>query len=267
MKDFNNTWAIILGGSGGFGFATAKYLASKGMNIFIVHRDSRSSLENVKRMFDELSNEKIKFDSLNINACDPSNFNTILKAIKKNIKDNEFAKVFIHSISDGNINDIFDNENNENQLSVDDFQHTINTMGLNFLEWSKLLVFNKVLVKSSRIIGITSEGSDFVLPYYAAVASAKATLESLCKYMAVKFAPLQITVNLIKAGITETKALAKFPNYDELISNAKRRNPSGRLTQPDDIAKAIYLLSLDESSWITGEIIRVDGGEQLISLY
>ena len=85
--------------------------------------------------------------------------------------------------------------------------------------------------------------------------------------MAVELAGRKITVNLINAGITDTRALLAFPNYQNLIEKARLRNPSGRLTSTEDIAKVIFLLCQNESEWITGEVIRVDGGEQLLNIF
>ncbi len=265
MQSLEKSWAIIFGGSSGFGYANAKYLASKGMNVFIVHRDTRSSMDKIQEMFDEVRLHGGKVDSININACDESNFEKIISKINSTISKTEVVKVFIHSISDGNLNEIIDEQ--KTQLNHGDFTHTMNTMSLNFIEWSQMLVNQKILKESSRIIGFTSEGSSTVLPNYAAVACAKASLETACKYLAVKLAPMNITVNLINAGITDTKSLSKFPDYESFINKAKQRNPSGRLTQPSDVAKATYLLCLDEASWITGDIIRVDGGEQLLNVF
>lgn len=264
MQGFKKTWAIIFGGSSGFGYATAKYLASKGMNVLIIHRDVRSSMIHIQEKIDEIRLYGVKVDSININACDESNFEKIISKINSIITKDEKVKVFIHSISDGNLNEII---NDSTQLNHGDFTHTMNTMSLNFIEWSQLLVNQKILKESSRIIGFTSEGSSTVLPSYAAVACAKASLEASCKYLAVKLAPMNITVNLINAGITDTQSLSKFPNYESFIIKAKQRNPSGRLTQPSDVAKAVYLLCLEEASWITGDIIRVDGGEQLLGVF
>ena len=55
-----------------------------------------------------------------------------------------------------------------------------------------------------------------------------------------------------------------IPGYDQLKEIAIKRNPSKRMTAPDDVANAIYLLTLPEAKWITGSIIHVDGGEHLI---
>lgn len=266
MKFFKDEWAIIFGGTGGFGYASSKYLAERGMNIFILHRDNRALADTIKSMKDELLSFGVKVCFMNTNACEETNFEKIIHVLKQEIDSTERVRLFLHAIADGNINEIIDVDNWENQLSNNDFQHTINTMGLNFLEWSKKLIQHGFLKSSSRIIGLTSEGSKNVLSGYAAVACAKATLESSCKYLAVKLASQKITVNLINAGITDTRALSKFSNYDLLIESAKKRNPSGRLTQPEDIAKVVFLMCLEESSWITGEIIRVDGGEQLLSV-
>ncbi|MDP9047776.1 MAG: SDR family oxidoreductase, partial [Bacteroidota bacterium] len=89
----------------------------------------------------------------------------------------------------------------------------------------------------------------------------KASLESLAKYMAVEFSPFGIKTNLIQAGITATLSLKKIPGSDKLLDIAKTRNPMGRITQPDDVAKVIYLLCTDEAYWINGSIIHADGGE------
>ena len=100
---------------------------------------------------------------------------------------------------------------------------------------------------------------------YAAVGAAKSALEAISRYLASEFAKHKITVNLLSPGVAITPALRPFVNKEQLIQTALNKNPSGRLTLPEDVAKAVYVISQPESSWITGEIIKVDGGEQLIS--
>jgi NAD(P)-dependent dehydrogenase (short-subunit alcohol dehydrogenase family) len=86
------------------------------------------------------------------------------------------------------------------------------------------------------------------------------------RYMAVELARQGIRVNLVNAGVTDTNALKVFPGYENFIRKAKERNPSGRLTTPEDVARVIAFLASEDSAWITGSVITVDGGEQLISL-
>ncbi len=265
MYKNSGTWALILGGSGGFGLASAKYLAEKGMNIFVVHRDTRNAMASISVEFDKILKAGVNFHSININANNSDNADKIINKLINVMAPHESLKLFIHSISDGNIKPFVKNGTNRfNLLTDDDFQHTINAMGLSFVFWSRILLEKKILKKNSRIIGFTSEGSLKVLPGYTAISAAKGVVEAFCRNLAVELAPYQITVNLINAGITDTKALRAFPDHALLLKNALRRNPSGRLTQPEDIAKVVYLLTLDEAEWITGDIIRVDGGEQLI---
>ena len=84
-----------------------------------------------------------------------------------------------------------------------------------------------------------------------------------CCSIAVEMAPHGIRCNIIQAGVTETPALAAIPGSHHLKAQAQGRNPFGRLTKPRDVANMIYLLSLDDASWVNGEVIRVDGGEHI----
>src|ERR1035437_10689049 len=70
-----------------------------------------------------------------------------------------------------------------------------------------------------------------------------------------------ITVNTIRAGVTKTPALMKIPEHEMIIEAATRRNPTGRMTTPQDVANAIVALSGEGTDFINGETIGVDGGE------
>jgi enoyl-[acyl-carrier-protein] reductase (NADH) len=119
------------------------------------------------------------------------------------------------------------------------------------------------LETGSRIFAMTSEGSSRVVPSYGVVSSAKAALESHTRQLAMELAKRGggITANTIRAGVTMTPALMKIPEHDDIIEAAVRRNPSGRLTTPQDVAAAIVALAGEGTGFINGEIIGVDGGE------
>jgi NAD(P)-dependent dehydrogenase (short-subunit alcohol dehydrogenase family) len=76
-------------------------------------------------------------------------------------------------------------------------------------------------------------------------------------------APLGVTANAIRAGVTDTPALRRIPGGPELHQRAMERNPSGRATTPEDVATAIAVLSDERLYWMTGNVIGVDGGEEL----
>ena len=64
--------------------------------------------------------------------------------------------------------------------------------------------------------------------------------------------------------MTPTPAAQKIPGYDTLVDQARRRNPSGRLTTPEDVARALVVLAHPDTAWITGNVIGVDGGEDVV---
>lgn len=254
--------ALILGGSSGIGLATAKILANNNWDLIIVHRDRRANMPEIEKHFDEIKSFGAKLLTINNNACDNKGQNEIISEITNN-KINSI-NALIHSIADGNIGSF--TLNTERKTDEYGISRTINAMGSTFVIWTQLLIENKLLVNNGRILGFTSEGSQMVLNQYGAVGMAKATLEAACRYLAVELAPKKITVNLLNPGVMLTNAIKIFPKVNEFITKAIERNPSGRLTQPEDIAKVAEFILSDNAQWITGEIIRVDGGEQLISI-
>jgi NAD(P)-dependent dehydrogenase (short-subunit alcohol dehydrogenase family) len=102
-----------------------------------------------------------------------------------------------------------------------------------------------------------------VIKAYGAVSAAKAALESHIRQLAFELAPLGATANAIRAGVTDTPALRRIPGGPELHQRAMEHNPSGRSTTPEDVAKAIVRLSDENLYWMTGNVIGVDGGEEL----
>jgi NAD(P)-dependent dehydrogenase (short-subunit alcohol dehydrogenase family) len=80
----------------------------------------------------------------------------------------------------------------------------------------------------------------------------------------MELAPRQIAVNAIRAGVTETPALRKIPGHELISDSARLRNPSGRLTTPADVARALVVLSLPGTEWMTGNVLGVDGGEDIV---
>jgi NAD(P)-dependent dehydrogenase (short-subunit alcohol dehydrogenase family) len=148
-------------------------------------------------------------------------------------------------------------------LDEDDFLRTIHAMGTSLLGWVQQLHQRGLFQSDARVFGLTSEGNEVAWKGYAAVAAAKVSLESLSRSIALEFAPHGIRSNIIQAGVTETPALAAIPGNNHIKAGARLRNPFGRLTTPQDVAKVIALLATDDASWINGELIRVDGGEHI----
>ncbi|MGH2809157.1 MAG: SDR family oxidoreductase, partial [Actinomycetota bacterium] len=122
-----------------------------------------------------------------------------------------------------------------------------------------------MMPSGSRIVALSSAGSQRVLPGYMLVGASKAALEALCRYLAVELAPRGITVNVVAPGVVETDALRHFPQRDELVGEAERKTPAGRLTTPTDVAGVVDFLTSARASMITGHRLVVDGGAEALA--
>ncbi|WP_417429212.1 SDR family oxidoreductase [Halpernia sp.] len=254
-------WALILGGSSGLGLASAKKLALEGFNICIVHRNSRSEMIEISEEFDKIKSQNISFLNFNLDALNIDSQLYIINELKLILGEKSKIKVLIHSIAKGNLKAMVSDENQV--LNSDDFQITFQAMAVSLYDWTQLLFKNNLFAKDCRIIVFTSEGSTKPWKFYAAVSAAKAALEAISRSIALEFAPFGIKCNCIQAGVTETRSLKMIPGSEDLIKNSIQRNPNKRLTTPEDVAKVVSLLCKDEASWITGNVIPVDGGEHL----
>jgi enoyl-[acyl-carrier protein] reductase III len=114
-----------------------------------------------------------------------------------------------------------------------------------------------------RIIAISSLGSRFCLPDYAALGAAKATMETLARYLAVELAPSNINVNVLCAGFVDTPTMRLPPHYDRLVEHLTSRTPARRLATPQDLAGIVAFLCSPESDWIRGQTLVADGGYSL----
>jgi enoyl-[acyl-carrier protein] reductase III len=142
---------------------------------------------------------------------------------------------------------------------------TLDVMAHSLVYWTQGLLSRKLMRKGGRIMGLTSSGGHSVIPNYGAVSAAKASLESHLRQLSMELGPLGITANAVMAGVTDTPALRKIPNHVRMRDVARAKNPANRLTTPEDVAKAIVLLADENAYWISGNVIGVDGGEDVVS--
>ncbi|MEO8447870.1 MAG: SDR family oxidoreductase, partial [bacterium] len=75
-----------------------------------------------------------------------------------------------------------------------------------------------------------------------------------------------IAANSIRAGVTDTPALSKIPKSKNIVDNAIQRNPEHRLTKPEEVAAFIVDNYKNDSHWMTGNVINLDGGESIVEL-
>lgn len=243
------------------GLATAKKLALKGMHICVVHRNRKSEMEGIQKQFESIKEAQISFLSFNKDILNPAHKSEIISALKHELGDKDRIKCLVHSVAKGNLKPMASGDNRK--LEALDFNLTLQAMAVSLYDWFKALFEEDLFADDARVISFTSEGARKVLPNYAAVSAAKASLEAISRQIASEFAPFGIRANCIQAGITNTASLRMIPNSDKIKQLAQKRNPFKRLTRPEDVANAVYLLCRDEAAWINGCVIPVDGGEHL----
>ena len=249
-------WALILGASSGIGAACAKKLAEAGFNIYGIYlRKPQSVIDGLE---DYIKSQGVEVQFHKMNAM---NEDKRLEVID-NLKKLGIIKCFIHSIAFGTLKPML-SKSDEPVLDSKNIEMTINVMGSSLVYWVQELHKSNLLVKGAQIFSMTSSGGRKQWPSYGAVSMAKAVLESASRQLAIELADDGIAVNAIQAGVTDTPALRKIPGNEEMIQYAIDNNPSGRLTTPEDIASYVALISQSNDSWMTGNVIRIDGGEDI----
>lgn len=103
-------------------------------------------------------------------------------------------------------------------------------------------------------------GADEAVPHYGLMGPVKAALESLVRYMALELGPQKIRVHAVSPGPILTRAASGIEAFDELMQNAERKAPLGRLVTLDEIAQLCGFLCADASSGMTGQTLYVDAG-------
>ena len=266
VKFKKNDWALILGASSGFGGAAALELARQGMNIFGVHLDRQATMPNVVRIQKEIKHTGAHAVFYNINAADSIKRSEILDEIKEQFAGEPASnvKVLLHSLAFGTLKPYI-GKKDEDAISQAQMEMTMDVMANSLVYWTQGLMVRNLMKRGGRIFALTSSGGHTVFPYYGAVSAAKSALQSHIRQLAMELGPYGITANSIMAGVTDTPALRKIPNSDIMLDIAKRKNPSGRLTTPEDIAKVIAMMSTEHAAFMSGNIIGVDGGEDVVS--
>ena len=252
-------WALILGASSGFGEAACRRLSEAGWPIFGVHLDRRAGLKHVEEIVAHIEGAGVQAKFFNINAADAEKRSEALDAMREAMQPGDDIGLLMHSLAFGTLRSfVGDDSLTEAQMDM-----TLRVMAHSLVDWTQALLARDMMGENGRIFAMTSSGSTRVIPSYGAVSAAKSALESHIRQLAFELAPRGITANAIRAGVTDTPALRKIPGNDQLLEGAAARNPAGRLTTPEDVAQCMIALSDPRTYWLTGNVLNVDGGEEI----
>jgi len=230
MTDFTGKNIVVVGASSGIGKALATNLSQAGANVYSFSRTT-PDIPNITHI------------SLDITQFD-----------KEKLAD---LPAEIHGLAycPGTIN-----LKPFPRLSEEIFQQDFEINVLGAVRVVQALLPKLKKAKGSQIVFFSTVATAVGMGFHASIATAKGAIEGLTKSLAAEFAKNKICVNAIAPSLTETPLASSLLSTDERKENSSKRHPLGRYGQPNDVASlAAYLLST-EASWISGQIIGVDGG-------
>ncbi|MBW2960641.1 SDR family NAD(P)-dependent oxidoreductase [Mesonia aestuariivivens] len=226
---------LLIGGSKGIGLATAKLLAEN-HNVIVASR----SKENLK----DLKIKYLEFDVLNDEIEDLDLPDTL-----------DGLAYFPGSI----------NLKPFKMLKTKDFEEEIQ---LNFISLIKVVQGLIPKLKKSdqaSLVFYSTVAVKVGMPFHTSVAAAKGAIEGFAKSLAAEYAP-SMRVNVIAPSLTDTQLAEKLLNKEEKKKKMAERHPLKRVGNPEDIAQMTKFLLSEESSWMTGQILGIDGGLSSLNL-
>jgi 3-oxoacyl-[acyl-carrier protein] reductase len=242
---FENQTAIVTGAGRGIGHAIAVRLAREGARIACVSR----SEENARRTANELNGARS--DSAKAYAVDVADHAAVQKVGLKILED--FGKIDVLVNNAGMIRDGL-----VMRMSIEDWDTVINTNLRGAFNCTQAIVRAMIKQRSGRIINISSVIGLIGGAGQTNYAASKAGLIGFSKSLARELASRHITVNAVAPGFVTTDMTAGLS--DEIKKTIQGKIPLGKTGTPEDIASAVAFLASAEASYITGQVLCVDGG-------
>jgi 3-oxoacyl-[acyl-carrier protein] reductase len=242
---FENQTAIVTGAGRGIGHAIAVRLAREGARIACVSR----SEENARRTANELNGARS--DSAKAYAVDVADHAAVQKVGLKILED--FGKIDVLVNNAGMIRDGL-----AMRMSIEDWDTVINTNLRGAFNCTQAIVRAMIKQRSGRIINISSVIGLIGGAGQTNYAASKAGLIGFSKSLARELASRHITVNAVAPGFVTTDMTAGLS--DEIKKTIQGKIPLGKTGTPEDIASAVAFLASAEASYITGQVLCVDGG-------
>jgi enoyl-[acyl-carrier protein] reductase III len=245
---FKGKVALVTGGARGIGRAIALKLAGEGSDIIVNFLRHRQAAEQTAKDIESLG---VNAQIIKANVGDPEKIDSMFKFIADTYGR---LDILINNAASGVARSVMD-------LDVKGWAWTMDINARAFLLCAQHAA-RLMEERGGKIVSISSLGSTFVWPSYAAVGVSKAALESLSRYMAVELAPKNICVNAVAASAVQTEAL-KFYSGEQMAATSQQMSPAGRMVTPEDIASVVAFLCSEEAFMIRGQTITIDGGISL----
>ncbi|MBN8575936.1 MAG: SDR family oxidoreductase [Cytophagales bacterium] len=239
--------AIVTGGGSGLGLAIAKKLVCENIHTIIVGRDAVKLNKALAQIGSPA--KAISFDLTQL-----SEIPAFVKSVVA-----EFGRIDI-LVNNAGINQ------KKSALEVSDveFQTILTTNLTSVFSLTREVAKHMVAVQSGSIVNISSMASHYGIPGVVSYTASKAAVEGITRALAVELSTHGVRVNCVAPGFIETEMSAKALNGDPTRKQkVLARTPMGVLGKPEDVAKAVYFLASEEANFVTGSILRVDGGNAI----
>jgi enoyl-[acyl-carrier protein] reductase III len=243
--DFSGRRALVTGASRGVGRVIARALARHGADVFINYQSDDAGAAQTA---EEVRAVGASATLVKANLVRPDDIRQMFEVIAASGR----LDILVHNAALGSFKPTLDVKPNQWDLSM-----SVNARAL--LLCSKEAV-GLMEGGSGKIVSVSSLGSRRVLPDYGVIGVSKAALESLTRYLAIELGSRGINVNAVSAGLIDGESIRRHPQYDEIVAQACRWTPAGRLATAEEIAGIVVFLCSPLASWIVGQTIVADGG-------
>lgn len=240
--------ALVTGASRGFGREIALRLAREGCNVIVNYRRSKSAALSVVAEIEKIDNG-VRALAMRGDVGNEKSLHKMFELIEAEF---DSLQIVIANAAFGVPGTLMGTTSRHFEVTLANSARSLMHLAQHAVPMMK--------GDWGRIVSITSEGGQKVLPGYGVIGPAKAALESITRYLAVELAPKGIVVNGVMAGPCFTRSLSAIPGAKELLEETACRAPMQRLISEEDVAKTVTFLCSDESRMICGQFIFVDGG-------
>lgn len=244
---FKGKNAIITGARSGIGLATVQLFARLGANCWaIVHREDSNWIQQMKEL------EKLHDVWIKPIFIDLSNSDSIKSGLKQIINEKRSIDILVNSAGIVSPNRLF------SMTSMHDIRQVMDVNFFSILEMTQLVLRSMLRQKRGSIINIASVAADCEDTSQLEYAASKAALVCATKKMARELGAVGIRVNVVSPGLTSTKMMKEIK--EDALSKIKAGLASNRFGTAEEVANVIAFLASEQSSFINGENIKVDGG-------
>lgn len=242
--------ALVIGGSGGIGAAICRTLASDGFDVAVHYF---SNPDAARQVCEEVSTKGQSAMAVGANICDENQVAAMLDQVIRKLGT---VSVLVNCATAKIVATSF------SQLCWQDFENHLDMS----IRGSYLLARYVVPVMTGqgygKIILIGSQAAETPSVDWMPYITAKSALVGFGRSLAMELAPKGVLVNIVSPGMTDTEQIADIPERVRLLTAAK--TPLRRLAKPEDVAGAVAFLASARADFITGEVVRVNGGQVML---